>query len=548
MSAVDLDDQAERRVSLFLRPKTELPTDEETYALGLTPLKRRGANHLDLSEWKDRHGARLEDIKDVLGYAASHGIDVLDEPSELRRRIALSGSRSKLHALCLDPDIRRCISSVTGLDNPAPIQAPAGAPRGSVYGDSPPHGVKPHHLQSVTEFYNFPIELDGKGQTTAIIELHGGYTKTGMEAYFKGLRIEMPTFVDVSVNGGKNNPAGKIARNAQRNVEALVSLAKRGEHAAIDALARLASHGVKVQEDGEPVLDLQVIGAIVPRAKLVVYFADSASNRSYVDAVSAAVFDQEHLPSVISLSWGAPEDDWSTQERKAMDDVLKAAAWLGITVCACTGDHGYSTLDGMSDALDDRAPARVEYPASSPFVLACGGTRLEPLDGGMHEVAWGGTGGGFSRHYRLPSWQKKAGVSPLDWPPGPLASASNRFAGRGVPDVAGHADGNFGYVFHFDGQMSVHAGTSAVAPLWSALITQLNQSLGRTNGRARAGYLNPILYEKVAPACFHPVISGGNGLYGAKLGWNPCTGNGSPDGTRLIQVLMALDDEEPKPT
>jgi kumamolisin len=81
----------------------------------------------------------------------------------------------------------------------------------------------------------------------------------------------------------------------------------------------------------------------------------------------------------------------------------------------------------------------------------------------------------------------------------------------------------------------VKGGTSAVAPLWAALITLINQSL-----RGRVGFLNPSLYALRKTGAFRPVVEGGNGYYHAHAGWNPCTGLGSPDGEQLLAGLRRL--------
>ena len=349
--------------------------------------------------------------------------------------------------------------------------------------------VTSHSPPEVARIYNFPTRLDGSGQRIAVIELGGGYRLAEMQAYFKGLDLPMPRITDVSVNGVVNSPGAG-------------------------------------GPDSEVALDVQVIGAIVPGAELLVYFS-TPDERGMIDAVNKAVFDGRE-PTVISISFGAQEDSFTDQAREALDQAFRAAAALGITVCAASGDYGYSDMDGMGSVRVEGVPARVDYPASSPYVLGCGGTSLKRTDGGIHEVVWGdgatGTGGGVSECYPLPSWQEKAGV--------PASMNPSGFRGRGVPDVAGNADGHTGYRVYHGGRTHVQGGTSAVAPLWAALIAQVNQSLG-----TRVGYLNPLLYETIAPAGFNTVVHGTNGGYSAGFGWDPCTGHGTPDGTRLLDAL-----------
>ena len=173
--------------------------------------------------------------------------------------------------------------------------------------------------------------------------------------------------------------------------------------------------------------------------------------------------------------------------------------------------------------------AHVDYPASSPHVLACGGTRLAVTGGRIDEVVWNdhdgnSTGGGVSSLYDLPAWQKTARV--------PASVNEGATAGRGVPDVAGNADPHSGWLVGDGADDHPFGGTSAVAPLWAALVAQLNQHLG-----ARAGFLNPLLYQLDA-SVFNDVPTGGNGAYRARRGaWDACTGHGTPRGRALIDAL-----------
>jgi kumamolisin len=193
-------------------------------------------------------------------------------------------------------------------------------------------------------------------------------------------------------------------------------------------------------------------------------------------------------------------------------------------VCVAAGDGGSS--DGVTDGN-----AHVDFPASSPHVLACGGTRLQGSGNTIgSETVWndgsqgGATGGGVSDAFPLPAWQNGAGV--------PVSVNPGARIGRGVPDVAGDADPATGYSVLVDGQSTVYGGTSAVAPLWAALIARINQQLGKP-----AGFVNALLYTHAA--ALHDVTTGSNGAYSAGPGWDACTGLGSPDGTRIATALGA---------
>jgi kumamolisin len=121
--------------------------------------------------------------------------------------------------------------------------------------------------------------------------------------------------------------------------------------------------------DGEVMLDIEVAGASAPKSKVVVYFAPN-TDQGLLDAIIKAVHDKHHNPSVISISWGGPESAWTTQALQAFDQAFQDAAAIGVTVCCAAGDNG--SADGVSDGLQ-----HVDFPASSPFALACGGTSLE---------------------------------------------------------------------------------------------------------------------------------------------------------------------------
>lgn len=346
----------------------------------------------------------------------------------------------------------------------------------------------------LAEIYRFPAGTDGGGQTIAIIELGGGFTQSELDTYFIGLGISGPNVTAVGVDGAANQP-GQDPQGA----------------------------------DGEVLLDIEVAGALSPGAELVVYFAPN-TDAGFLDAVSSAVHASP-TPAAISISWGQSEDDWTAQALHALDGVFADAVTLGSTVTAAAGDSGSS--DGATDRRD-----HADFPASSPNVLACGGTSLlaDATSGTVSaETVWndgtagGSTGGGVSDVFARPVWQAAAGVP------------SKPGGGRGVPDVAANADPQTGYQVLVAGTAAVYGGTSAVAPLWAALIARLAQATGRS-----FGLLAAQLYQGVAagqPARgFRDVTSGDNGSYSAGPGWDACTGLGSPDGTALQALLQSAAD------
>jgi kumamolisin len=336
----------------------------------------------------------------------------------------------------------------------------------------------PFNPPQVAALYSFPTGVNGAGQTIGIIELGGGYTTSDITTYFGGLGIKAPTVVAVSVDGGTNAP------------------------------------GDPNGADGEVALDIQVAGSIAPGAKLAVYFAPN-TDQGFIDAITTAVHDTTNQPSVISISWGGPEASWAQSSVTALDDACQSAAALGVTIAVASGDNGSS--DGVSGGGN-----HVDFPASSPHVLACGGTEL--IGSGTTiaaETVWndgtqgGATGGGFSTLFPVPAWQTGAGIAG---------------SGRGVPDVAGDAAPESGYNILVDGQQEVVGGTSAVAPLWAALVALINQKKGTP-----VGLVNAALYADASD--FHDIVTGNNGAYKAAKGWDACTGLGSPNGVAIATAL-----------
>lgn len=276
-------------------------------------------------------------------------------------------------------------------------------------------------------------------------------------------------------------------------------------------------------------LDIEVAAGVAPKAKIVVYFAPNTT-KGFLDAITFAVHDTTNKPSVISISWGGPEITWTTQALDSFDQAFKGAGVLGVTVCCAAGDAGSGDQnpdDGKPDGL-----AHADFPASSPNVLACGGTKVVVANGRItSEVVWNedpvrsAGGGGISDHFAVPAYQAGAGIPPSANPGGRR--------GRGVPDVAGDADPQSGYAVRVDGQNFVIGGTSAVAPLWAGLIALANQKLGKP-----VGFLNTALYTSPkVKATMRDIVLGNNGAYKAQVGWDACTGLGVPDGQKLIAAL-----------
>jgi kumamolisin len=466
--------------------------------------RANGPVRVTRTEFKRRYAADSDSLRLVKAFAREFHLKVEHDPaSSVRRTVQLTGTTSDIQkafgvaltqktidgiehrvregGIYLPKALTGTVVAVLGLDN-----RPQAKPHFRVHRPQKKNAAASvsYTPVQVAAAYQFPANSSGAGETIGIIELGGGYRQKDLTTYFKTLGVPAPSITAVSVDNGKNAPS--TATGA----------------------------------DGEVMLDVEVAAAVAPGAKVVVYFA-SNTDQGFIDAITTAVHDTTNKPSVISISWGGPESSWTAQSMAALDAACQSAAALGITITAAAGDNG---------ATDGGTGNNVDFPASSPHVLACGGTKLL-ADGAVisSEVVWneqanneGATGGGVSSVFPLPSWQAHAKV--------PAASTST--GGRGVPDVAGDADPTTGYTIRVDGETTVIGGTSAVAPLWAGLIAVANEQLG-----APVGFIQPTIYAAKAEAAFNDITQGNNGTFSAGTGWDACTGLGSPIAEKLISLL-----------
>jgi kumamolisin len=464
------------------------------------PRQRR---YLTRRELARQQGADPKDISTVKAFAKRHGLKVV-KADAARRSVVLAGTagafstafgttlqryehsgktfRGRTGELTVPADLEGIIEGVFGLDD-RPQARPHFQvhPAGSALSAAQPAGS--FTALQVAQLYSFP-PLDGSGQCIAIIELGGGYRTADLNTYFSNLGLKTPKIKTVSVDLGSNQPT------------------------------------TPGSADGEVMLDIEVAGTVAPKAKIVVYFAPN-TDRGFLDAITKAIHDRCNKPSVLSISWGGPESSWTAQLMTQFDQAFQAAASLGVTICTSAGDSG--STDGVQDGS-----SHVDFPASSPSVLGCGGTRLVSSGAAISsETVWNdgptsATGGGVSVNFPRPAYQSSI-----------PALGSSGATGRGVPDVAADADPATGYQVRVDGQDLVIGGTSASAPLWAGLIALLNQKLGTP-----VGFLNPLIYGSLSgKGLFNDVTSGNNGSYSAGIGWDACTGWGSPIGTKLLLAL-----------
>lgn len=333
--------------------------------------------------------------------------------------------------------------------------------------------VTPKYLTSFTpiqiaSLYKFKSTSIGQGQVVAIIELGGGYRSTDLEHYFSDLGLTtIPEIISIGVDGATNNPDDTSGANY------------------------------------EVLLDIEIVAAVAPGAKIVVYFAPNTDSGFY-NAIYRAITNTLYKPCAISISWGAPEAYWNVNVMRAYNSLFSYAVSKGINVFAAAGDNGSS---------DGYIGNNVDFPASSPYVISCGGTTLKS-DGTTiyEETVWNNnngsaTGGGYSTVFTKPTYQN---------------SITTIKSKRGVPDLAANADPNTGYKIYIDGSYTVIGGTSAVSPLMAGYCARMTHLKGSS-----IGFLNTKLYT--TKMCLD-IVSGSNGSYRANSGWDPCSGKGRLDG------------------
>src|ERR1700684_3964504 len=349
---------------------------------------------LTRGEFEKHHGADPEGIARVETFAREHKLKV-KEKSGARRTLILSGTvtamnqafgvelkeyeypsgryRGRTGPIHIPADLQDVIEGVFGLDN-RPQAKPHFRRRHERTGARAADLNLSYTPIQVATLYDYPTGVDGSGECIALIELGGGYNPTDLSNYWSQLNLtETPTVSAAAVGNGSNNPTGD-------------------------------PNG----PDGEVMLDIEVSGSIAPGAKIVAYFAEN-TDAGFLNAITTAVHDSTNNPSVISISWGGPESSWAQASVTALDDACQSAAALGVTITVASGDNGSS--DGGSGN-------NVDFPASSPHVLACGGTTLNGSGSTItSEVVWneqaskeGATGGGVSNVFPLPSWQGSANV------------------------------------------------------------------------------------------------------------------------------------------
>jgi len=490
----------------------------------------------------DSHGADPNEMKQVEDFALSNGLKVV-KTNPAARSVEVAGPaaainkafavelhdfqsprgkyRSHIGPAALPGNIADMVESVVGL-NTRPVEAQHFVKKGKTKvgktsnSEADPPNTNPVTPQQIAALYNFPAGT-GAGQIIGIYEMEtgsgpAGYTKSDIAQTMKefGGNLKVPVPIDVPVNGVANS-----------NVS-----------------------------DGETGLDITVASAIAQEATIAVYFT-GGDTQSIVNALQLMIHPQagDPQPTILSISYGwGPDDDnagsFTASEYQQLDQLFQDAANLNITVLVSSGDSGAHIASATE--------AQASYPATEPWVLACGGTTIGNIQGATFiEYVWndvgaggpGATGGGVSDNslFTLPSYQANAGV------PNQIRTGK---PGRGIPDIAGNASENSGYPQCINGQSQPVGGTSAVAPLYAGLIALINANLGRS-----VGFINPTLYS-ISATNFRDIVGPpgpANNSYGrvtgyqAAVGWDACTGFGSVNGTALQNGLQAAVAAQPEP-
>jgi kumamolisin len=519
----------------------------------------------------ERYGAARSDADTVQKWAVQQGLSVTQVDLG-RRQMHLVGSADAM-AKAFDVKISRYKHKRTGTDFRCPetdISVPESLKPiiSGVFGlnDMPVivrNRVRPaHRAQAMTnpqtqfpgsfypndvaKLYNFPPQ-QGQGQRVAILEFGGGFDQSVLADYFTnslGLATP-PTVNSISILG------------QQMDVN-------------------------DVDTTGEVYLDIEVVGGMAPKATQDVYFAPW-TGQGYLNAIDQAIHNDDY--AAISISYGLDEEARGTAANpgwpalnQSVDEAFRDAAAIGLPVFVSSGDQGSGSKRGEIQSggqlveVTVLAPAaHCEYPSSSPYATAVGGTMLFAQDGAItDEVVWnelgalqqnqfyfgGATGGGVSQRYPAPSYQTSAGVN--------LMSANNPPApGRCVPDVAGNSGALTGYLVSqppgSQFKIAPVGGTSAAAPMWTALMACVREALGNP---PPSFFFNDFVYAAGATPAFRDIVKGRQVTYAANgpvlgpitatgnnrsakvngynsgQGYDLCTGWGSPNGAQLVKQLQ----------
>jgi kumamolisin len=513
----------EIKVSLILRRKDKSMLKDMEYFHSTAFAER---THFTRKDFETNLGASPDDIARVQAFAKEAGLKLLKSNAS-SRSVELSGSAETLNkafhielqeyksprgtyhshegAASVPDSLKDIVELIVGLDN-RKVNARHFA------GD--PTNTSPLTPQQVAGLYNFP-QGTGSGQTIGIYEMVTGDGAPGFN-----MNDVIATLKEFGI-ANPNPNVQAVAVDDQNNTN---------------------------QSDGETLLDITVCAAIAPQAQLAVYLT-GGTNQSIIDCLQQMIHPDtgQPAPNIVSISYGWTADDQtdglSDAEYQQISSLFQDAAHLGITVLVSSGDQGAK--------YESATLAQTSYPATDPWVTACGGTTIGNIQNSeFTEYVWndswdggsGATGGGISARFAVPQYQ--AGLSL------PQGLNNPSFMGRGIPDLSGNASPVSGYPQSINGSDGDEGGTSAVAPLFAGLIALMNSNLGSS-----LGFINPQLYA-LADNCFQEVQGPpgpANNSYGGVTGypatgdrWNACTGLGRVNGEALQTGLKQTANASPK--
>jgi kumamolisin len=457
-------------------------------------------------KYTSKYGPTVNQVNQVKSYLLSKGIEVTSV-TENRFLINARGNVSTLNSM-LKTDIRSY--HYKGNFHFAPsieFQFPEGLPIRAVHGLQDFTTLKSNVHRSlispdlisgyftpsdITKAYNVPSSLTGSGQTLALFELDG-YTASDISSYTSKFKLRAVPLQNIYVAG---------------------------------------FNGVPGSNAGEVTLDIELMNALAPGAtKILVYEAPNTEVGLFSAYQKIAT---DNLARQVSSSWGLAEDEFPAVVPLTEQAIFKQMALQGQSFYAASGDNG-ADGDGSSISVDD--------PASQPYVVGVGGTKLtvnSATSAYVKETTWnelsknaGAGGGGISTIWPQPYWQKG------------LSTTSNKGSSkmRNVPDVSLNSDPYTGYVIVFKGALNVFGGTSCAAPLWAAFNALVNQQRS-LNKLGPIGFPNPALYQIGKASSYHTGLhdiadGSNNGHYPAVAGYDLATGWGSFNATPLIQLLQA---------
>lgn len=507
------------KISLMLPLKNEEQLAALLHEIS-NPKSEKYGQHLTQKQFIDTFCPSLAEVESITKYLTDRGITI--KSTEVNRLLIQAEASVKainevfnteIHSytdekgreffapayeLQVEPELK--ILSVLGLENH--IKAHSQYKLSKKVLASKEEGIKSAALgpNDIKKAYSLTSNLNGSGQVLALFELDG-FNALDVTAYENSYGLPHVPLQTILIDGATGIP---------------------GDGA------------------GEVTLDIELMIALAPGAAKILVYEGPNNGKGLIDTYSKIAND--NLAKTISTSWGLSETENSGSILQAENQIFKQMAAQGQVLYAAAGDSG---------AYDDGSNLSVDDPASQPYVVGVGGTKLFLNSDGSysHETTWSsgngpgneGGGGGKSVVWSIPSWQQ-----------GSISSASlGSTTMRNVPDVSLDSDPNTGYLIYFAGKWQIFGGTSCAAPLWAAFTALVNQNL-ISNNKPTLSFPNPSFYQLGQSAnyssLFHDIKDNSkNGYYPAVVGYDLATGLGTFIADALITALSGTNVTPPPP-